>query len=813
MENQNTPFNFNEFSTLDIKALLSKIVSYWKWFLISFILAYFITKYINEYQQRIYSLESLITVKDEQNPIFSSSTNIAFNWGGTSDQVETLITILKSRTHNEKVVQEKQFYIDYLNEGKYRLEDVYGKLPFEIIIDTTQFQLINTLFKLEFLSNTKVKLSIDYEEDFEKTLLQYHTSKKQIYSEVNGNYSQEFPIGKIETDIFSFEIKLHGKPQLNKPYFIRFNDFNKTVSRYRNVKVATAKKGTSIIELRLEGTNKSRIVDFLNSTIKRLEKDQIEAKIRYAVKTKEYIDTLFEDMSGNLKTLEKDLGDFKKKQGIYNLSEEGTALFQDAIELDTKSQHLQDRLDYFISLKSYIQTHESFEANNIPVPVVLDMEDTKISQSIGALVAKYKVRENLLQTVTSDYPTVKALNSDIELERNALLENLSMLQLETGKNLSKLNKRLDKNQFRLKKLPQKEQKLLSYQRKYAITEQNYNYLKQKSYEAGTAIASNVSDIKVIDTAKDTGQKYFSPNKKMNVLIGFLLAFLLPLMYILINEFFNNKIHTVEEVENAYKIPVLGVIGSKTEKTNLVVLEKPKSVIAEAYRALRSNVQFMLNREAKSHIMLLTSSISGEGKTLTAINLASVFALSGKKTVLVGVDLRKPKIAEDFGLTNKVGLVHYLINQKTPEEIIQKSSHENLDVLLSGPVPPNPSELLLSKETAVLMEYLRERYEYIILDAPPIGAVSDAQEMFQYADTILYVIRQGYTDKGLLKMIESKYERKEVSNVSYVLNDFTFSKRHGYGYGYGYGYGGYGYGYGYYEKKKEPFYKRIFSKKS
>ena len=807
MENNNSPFDFNEFSTLDIKALLLKIVSYWKWFVASIIIAFFVTKYINEYQERVYAIDSLITVKDEQNPIFSSSTNIAFNWGGTSDQVETLITILKSRTHNEKVVQEKQFFIDYLQKGKYRMECVYGKVPFKIIVDTTQYQLINTLYKLEFLSESKVRISIDFEEHLERELLHYNNSKKLAYTVTHGNFKQEFPLGKIQTDLFSFEIKKIGKPQLNKVYYIKFNDFNNVVGHYRALDVKTKKKGTSLIELKLKGTNKNLLVDYLNSTVKVLEKDQVESKIKYAVKTKKYIDTLFEAMSGNLKNLERDLGNFKESQNIHNLSEQGAALFQEVLSLDTRLQHLNDRLDYFSRLKSYIQNYEVFESNTIPVPVVLDIEDAKIAQSVGALVSKYKLRENLLQTVTPDYPSVQKIDSDIKLERNALLENLSMLQIETQKNLSRLTKRLNQNQYKLKKLPQKEQKLLNFQRRYAITEQNYNYLKQKSYEAGTAIASNVSDIKVIDTAKDTGQAYFSPNEKMNKLIGLVLALLLPLIFILIKEFLNNKIDTVEEVENTHKIPILGVIGTKTEKTNLVALENSNSALAEAYRALRSNVQFVLKRDAKSHVMLMTSSIMGEGKTLTAINLASVYALSGKKTILVGVDLRKPKIAADFGLDNKIGLVHYLINQKKVEEVIQKTEYENLDVLLSGPVPPNPSELLLSEMTSNMMEYLRENYDYIILDAPPIGAVSDAQELFQYADAILYLVRQGYTDKGLLKMIEAKYKRKEVTNVNYVLNDFTFSKRHGYGYGYG------GYGYGSYEKEKKPFYKRFFDRKA
>lgn len=807
MENQSSPFDFNEFSALDIKALLLKILSYWKWFIVSLLIAYFVTKYYNAYQQRVYTLNSLITVKDEQNPIFSSSTNIAFNWGGPSDRVETIKTILQSRTHNEKVVQEMQYYIDYLQEGKYRMEDIYGKVPYKIVVDTSQYQIVNTLIKLEFLSEEKVRLSINFKDNLNRRLLNYHNSKSQVYTSPKDTYSQEFPVGKIQTDFLGIEIQVFRNPQLDKAYFLRLKGFNGTVGHYRGIKVTTAKKGTSLIDLGLEGPNKTRLVDYLNTTVNVLAKDQIAAKIRYAVKTKEYIDTLFEDMSGNLKNIEKDLGEFKQKQNIYNLSAEGSAIFNELLQLDGQTRHLQDRLDYFKSLESYINSHDSFDANTVPVPAVLEMEDSKISQSIGALVTKSKMRETLLQTVTPDYPPLKQLNADIQLERSSLLENLSMLHLETNKNLGRVKNRLNSNQYKLNKLPKKEQKLLSFERKYAITEQNYNYLKQKSYEAGTAIASNVSDIKVIDTAKDIGQGFFKPNTSFNTLIGLLLALVLPLIFILIHEFFNNKIHTVDEVENNFKIPILGVLGTKQEKSNLVVYNASKSPMSEAYRALRSNVQFMLKRNVKSHILLVTSSISGEGKTLTAINLASVFALSGKKTILVGVDLRKPKIAEDFKLDKKVGLVHYLINQKQPEEIIQKTKHENLDVILSGPVPPNPSELLLGDATSNLMDYLREKYEYILLDAPPIGAVSDAQELFQYADTILYLVRQGHTDKGLLKMIENKYKRGEVKNISYVLNDFTFSKRHGYGYGYG------GYGYGYYQKEKEPFLKRIFSRKS
>ena len=242
---------------------------------------------------------------------------------------------------------------------------------------------------------------------------------------------------------------------------------------------------------------------------------------------------------------------------------------------------------------------------------------------------------------------------------------------------------------------------------------------------------------------------------------------------------------------------------------MAIALKPKSVVAEAFRALRSNIHFLFDRSTinKPKTILITSSVSGEGKTFVSINMATVFALSGKKTVLIGLDLRKPKIFDDFNVTNDVGVVNYLIGQKTKEEIIQKTSIENLDLITAGPVPPNPSELILNDATNELLDYLKKHYDYIILDTPPVGLVADAFELLQFADATLYVVRQNFTHKGMLKMINDKYKKGELSKISVVLNDFKMKSKYGYGYGYGYGNGQ-----GYYEREKEPFYKRLFKRK-
>ncbi|PID68054.1 MAG: hypothetical protein CR968_03505 [Flavobacteriia bacterium] len=774
-------YETSNFSMTDTKSLLRKALSYWKWFLASLIVAFLLALYVNVSSLRVYSLKSLITVKEEQSPVFTTD----FNWSGVSDRVETVKAILRSRSHNEKVVSKGQFYIDYLKQGDYRLDDVYGQVPFQLGFNNDFFQLTNTLIKLTFLDENTVNISYEVPEK-KVDLYNYATLTSKNYVLSSETFNRDFSLDKlIETDVLSLQLTFNGTPDPNESYFIRFNDFNSTVSKYQEIKVESQKNGTSLISLTLDGPNKNKLVNYLNSTVQVLSEDQVRSKIEYAVKTKAYIDTLFKAMSSDLKNIEKDLGNFKSQQKIYNLSTEGSAIFEDMVSLDANNKQLQDRLEYYNRLENYIKSSTSVSEKSIPIPSVVDIADPNINQSVGVLIAKYKTKENLLQTVTEDYPAVKQLNRDIEVERNSLLENLANLKAETKVQINKHRKRLGGSQSQLRKLPEKEQKLLNYQRRYTVAEQNYNYLKQKSYEAGTVIASNVSDITVIDNAKDTDQKPYKPQTKFNLMIGLLLALIIPFIVILIKEQFNTKINTVEEVENYYKIPIISVIGSLSGNSNFVLYDNPKSVNSESYRALRSNIRFLLDRHQLSHVILLTSSISGEGKTVTALNLAGVFALSNKKTIIVGADLRKPKLHKEFGMTNDIGLVDYLIGANHLDEVVKHTEYKNLDVLLSGSIPPNPSELLLSQSTAELMEHLKERYDIIIIDAPPIGIVSDAQELFKFSDIVLYIIRQGYTDKGLLRIIERKYERKEVEKINYILNDFKFNKRNGYGYGYDY----------------------------
>ncbi len=807
--NQNNKFDINELSNFDIKEFFFKIIDHWKLFVIAILLGLFITFIVNRRTQRIYELKSLITVKSEQNPLFSSSTNISFNWGGPSDQVETIITILKSRTHNEKVVEQLKYYIQYLKEGKYRKEDIYGRNPFTVNLDTLSYQLLGTAIQLNFIENDKFILSIDFKEDI-YGLTNYTLNTNKQYIPDSKLFKQTYSIGsKVETPFLNFTV---NKKDLisnlsGKTYFVKFNSFNGMVGKYRKIDVETKTKGTSLIELGLKGPNKKRIEDYINTTVLVLDRDQRQQKIEYAIKTKEFIDSLFIVESKNLKDIESGLGDFKKRNEIYDLSAEGTMLFGEATSLDAQSLELKNRLDYYNNLENYISSRDKYD-ESIPAPALVNIEDPNITASVGILIALSKEKETLEMTVRPSYPPLKKIIDEIGLERRVLLEHISSIKVITRNSLNSVNKQIAKNNSRLRNLSPKEQQLLNFQRKYTITEANYNYLKQKSYEAGTAIAANVSDIKVLDSAKDTGQSPIYPKGNFNYLLAIMLATVLPLLYIVTKEVMDNKISTVEEIEKMYKIPVLGVLGRNNYENRLVVYNRPNSTIAESFRALRSNIQFLFKRESKNKIIVITSSVSKEGKTMAAINLASVFAMSGKKTVLLGFDLRKPKMHEEFDFDNSVGVVNYLIGEKNLDDIVIESPIENLDFITSGPVPPNPSEMILSESTDELFEKLKEKYEYIVVDTPPVGLVSDALGLFKFSDAVIYIIRQNYTQRGMPKMIDDKYVHGEVKNISYVLNDFKVQNRYGDGYGYGYGYGYGKYGNGYHSNEKDSFINKL-----
>lgn len=801
--------DFNFFETqnaFDFKGFLLKIISYWKWFVLSLLISFFIAYNVNIRKEKIYGMESLIVVEDQNNPLFTSNTSLIFNWGGTSDKVQTIITTLKSRSHNEFVVDKLQYYIKYLKEGEYFYQDVYGATPFVVDIDKSKGQLFQRLIKIKFINPTQYELSVDFEEATKAALVHYSDVTVSEIDVREKEFKKTYKINeRVVLPFFNGKISVHPEATNyeNSEYFIRFDDFNQTVAAYKNIDVSADVKALSVVRLQLEGSNKNRLVEYLNETVDMLRKNGLNRKNLFAINTISFIDSTLVQMEGQIKDAEGELREFRKGKNIYELEEGGGGILTEKLSsYDIEKDEIGRKISYLNLLKSYLD--KSTDYAKLPAPTVAGIEDPNIVANVSKLIGLSAERSKMAYSVKS-----KSMFSDFDREmaaiKSVLLENIASSKSALNIDLSIVNKNIRLAEGQASLLPDQKQEHLKITRKYNLKDKIYSTFLEKRSEAEIVKASNISDINFLDRAKDVGGGLRGPKNSINYILATLLGFLIPFTIVFVMTLLDNNINTVEDIQKLTKIPVIGVIGKKNTDNNLSVFEKPKAPLAESFRAIRSSLQFLYKKQAEegAKIIMVTSSVSGEGKTFCSINLATVFALSNKKTVIVGLDLRKPRIFGDFNIDNITGVVNYLIGQKTIDEVIQTTHVPYLDVISSGPIPPNPAELLMAESMSEMIEELKLKYDYIILDTPPVGLVSDALELSRFCEATLYVTRQGFTKKGMLGVVNEKHKRGELRNISIIFNGYQNTAKYGYGYRYGYGYGYGAYGEGYHDEKPEP----------
>ena len=788
----------------DFKGFLIKIGSYWKWFLLSLAITFTIAYQVNIRKEKIYSMETVISVKEETNPLFTSNTSLVFNWGGTSDQVQTIGTTLQSRSHNELVVDKLQYYISYFAKGKYNLVDAYGATPFYVTIDKSRPQLAGTLIQIKFLTESDYEIRIPFGGS-SASLINYKDNSYSNTAVEIGDFVKRYKVGDlVSLPFLNWKLQIKDNPGLYKgnEYSVQFNDFDGTVSGYRGINVKSDEKGGSIITLGMQGTNKARMVEYLNSTVKMLIKRQLDSKNQFATNTIRFIDSTLVAMESQLKETTNELKSFRQGKNIYDIEGDGAKFSDKVLEFDVQKDAIGRKTAYYNSLKSYLRS--SVDYSKLPAPSVAGIDDPNIVVNVSKLISLSTQRSEMAYAVKSE-KIFKDFDNQMEAVKRVLLENIATAKSSLQYDLALVQSKINEAEGTIKQLPDDQQELIKIKRKYDLSDNIYNSFLQKRSEADIVKAANLSDIHFIDPAKDIGGGLIGPKTSVNYVLAFFLGLLFPLLLVFGIFFINNSIQNTDDISRLTQIPLIGVIGLSKELTNLAVYSKPKSALSESFRAIRSSLQYLYKKQlvAGAKTLMITSSVSGEGKTFCSINIATVFALSEKKTVIIGLDLRKPKLFEEFNLSNEVGVVNYLIKQKTVDEIINPTHIPFLDVILSGPIPPNPAEMIMSDGMKELIYELKKKYDYIILDTPPVGLVSDALEVAQYCDVTLYIVRQNFTKKDMITLLNNRVKRGELNNTSIILNGFQNKAKYGagYGYGYGYGYGSTTYSNGYNEDDK------------
>ena len=393
---------FENQSTFDFKGFLLKIAGYWKWFLISLAICFFIAYQVNIRKEKIYGLETLISVKEESNPLFTSNTSLTFNWGGVSDEVQTITTTLQSRSHNELVVEKLQYYIDYLVQGEYNLIDAYGAVPFELELDKKKGQLTGALISITFVSESVYELKITFENS-SVPLIHYADASRSITNVVVGEFKKRFKVGQeVVLPFLNWRLNIKDNPGFYKgnEYFVRFNDFDGTVSNYKGIAVRADDKGGSVLTLSMQGTNKARLVDYLNATVKMLIKRQLDSKNQFATNTIAFIDSTLVSMESQLKETGNELKSFRKDKNIIDVEDGGVKFSDRILKYDVEKDEITRKIAYYNSLRSYLKS--SVDYSKLPAPSVAGIEDPNIVVNVSKLIALSAQRSEMAYAVKSE---------------------------------------------------------------------------------------------------------------------------------------------------------------------------------------------------------------------------------------------------------------------------------------------------------------------------------------------------------------------------------------------------------------------------
>jgi tyrosine-protein kinase Etk/Wzc len=800
--------------SIDFKALLFKFLKYWYLFVITITLALFIAYLYNKYTQPVYMVKSTVLIAEDKNAFNGAQSLLGYTNFTNTQKLQNQIGILRSRSLVSRTLKSLSFDVSIFKEGNFITSEVYTTAPFEVIIDTANLQPIgNARFFITILSETYYRVEASGENLGSYDYKSYTYGKKYIPSI---KYDVAHRFGEpVLNENFSFRIEkkpgIDFKSLQNQRFYFTFNTLDALISQFSGYDISSISPESSILQVTLNGNNPEKSADFLNQLSREYIRQGLEKKNLIAINTIMFIDGQLKEMRDSLRINENVLQNFRTNNQVMNMDAKIQDNFNNISELDKEKAQLLIKSKYYKNLKEYIETNKD-NINGIVVPSAIGIDDPFMTDLITRLFDLMTERAERLVTTKANNPMVLSLNRKIENLKQSMYESATNIVKSSDIAISDIDARIAKYSASFSALPGTERNLLGIERMYKLNDAIYTYLLQKRSEAGITQASNTSDNEVVDAADAVVQEQVLPRTNYNYTISFLIGFILPLLFVLGRDYFNDKVTNKSDIEKVTQLPIIGQILHNRHDSKIVAFTSPKSAVSESFRALRTNLR-NLTKDKEKFVILLTSTGVNEGKTFCALNLACIYAQFERKTLLMGYDLRKPKIYQDLGLTNTVGITTYLTGKSSMDDIIQRSSVPNLDFISAGPVPPNPAELIASPQNTFLLRQLKEMYDYVILDTPPVAIVTDAFLLIPNTDANILLVREDTTNKKVLGVIAGDFEKRNILNSVILVNDVKKDNIIGkYGYGYGYGYGQ---GYGYYsddtraETQKASLFKRIF----
>lgn len=766
----------------NIKEFVLQVLSYKYFYIITVILCLAAAYLVNRFSPVVYEVNSIIgPVEDKRSSLLGGSGDDLFSGLGSISQTRNLendINSLNSFSLVGSTIRDLNLEIGYFmdkNNFLKQSQQIYVGVPVTVNIDKSHPQPINARFNIDILNETSFRLSVEEEE-----ISLYNYIDNVILSRYNIiNFDTICRFNEIITNRdFKFSVTLNKQFYSGNSendgisYFMFYHLDNLTKSYLGKLKVEPVSIKSSLIKIFFQGENLDLTIDFLNKYVQKYLDENLDKKNRIAVNTINFIDTQISEISDSLIQSESALRDFRTSQQVTDLSYQGQQALQQMNQIETERATLQIQERYYNYLLDYFDKNQ--DMTSLAPPSSSNVVDPILNSMILELQQASNERATILSNKAEKNLFLGQLENRIRLQKQTIVENVKNNLNTLNQTQNELNYRAEKLNREISKLPRTELNMVSMQRQYNLTDAIYTFFLQKRSEAAITRASNFPDYEILEPARSINRTVLSPKKMMNWLMSLFLAVMIPTIYIILKNFFNEKITSITDVEHILSRKVLNVIYTNYHRTESVVKEAPGTSIAESFRNLRSSL-FIKFRENPLKVILITSAQPQDGKSFICANLAASIASVGNKTVVVDCDLRRPTLHEKFKIDNSVGLSQYMIDHTPKEKIIVKSDIENLDIVPSGPVLPNSSELIEAGALDELIDYLKTRYDYVIIDTTPAGIVADAALMTRYASLILLVVRNNFTRKDVFSEVLNLFSITKIENFDVVLNDLNIKK--------------------------------------